>query len=801
MMLSVDENIVRMPVLALRGMVIFPKTTASFDVARKKSANALKAAMDRDQLLFVVTQKDFYTEEPGENELYETGCVVKVKQVLKISDNLIKVLVEGLYRAKRIGLKNDGNCLSADVIKCKSPLVNNREVYIESLLRRIKSRFKKYVSVLNGIAPDIVMTVDSSNNVGFICDYIAFNIPAPFDDKQFVLEQLSPVNRAKVLLELLDKEREISEIDRRINEKTRAAIDENQKQFYLREQIRIINNELYGDDSADEIDEYYLKIQNLSAPEEVKKNLENHVSKLSKMPQGSHEGTVERTYLDTCLELPWDNYTPNFSDVNKAAKILDRDIYGMQKVKERILELLSVYKLAPDIKGQIICLVGPPGVGKTSIGRTIADCMGRKFARISLGGVHDEAEIRGHRKTYIGSMPGKIITAIKNAGSTNPLVLLDEVDKLGSDYKGDPSSALLEVLDPEQNSTFTDHYIEMPFDLSHTLFVATANNINTIPAPLLDRMEIIELSSYTREEKFNIAKLHLVNKQISAHGLKKSQIRITDKAIYGLIDFYTREAGVRRLERMIAALCRKSAKLIASNQKSKVIIKDTDLEEMLGKRRYKPERILENDEVGIINGLAWTGVGGEIMQLEIASLKGSGKVELTGSLGDVMKESAMTAVSFVRANAEKYNIDPDFYKNSDIHIHATESAVPKDGPSAGVTITTGLVSALTGRPVKRDIAMTGEVTLRGRVLPIGGLREKSMAAYTAGIKKVYIPKDNIPDLDEVDEKVKENVEFIPVSFVDEIIDSALVCRDNGEKSEWKIGSELLITSSETALRQ
>jgi len=799
-MLPIEETAVKMPLLALRGLVVFPKTVASFDVARKKSANALKAAMDRDQLLFVVTQKDFYAEEPTENELYEIGCVVKVKQILKVSDNIMKVLVEGLYRAKRITFKNGIQYYIADVLKCEEKPAINREIYKESILRRIKTRFKKYTAVLPGISPDIMMTVENTTDIGFICDYIAFSIPAPFDDKQFVLEQSSVSARAKILLELLDKEREIGEIDRKINERTKAAIDENQKQYYLREQMKIISNELYGDDSADEIDEYYEKIHKLNADDGIKEKLASHVSKLSKMPQGSHEGTVERNYLDTCLELPWNEFSPVLTDINKSAKILDRDIYGMDKVKERILELLSVYKLSPDIKGQIICLVGPPGVGKTSIGKTIAECMGRKFARISLGGVHDEAEIRGHRKTYIGAMPGKIINALKQAGSTNPLILLDEVDKLGNDYKGDPSSALLEVLDPEQNSTFVDHYIEIPFDLSSTVFVATANNLDTIPAPLRDRMEIIELSSYTREEKFNIAKKHLLAKQIARHGLKKTQLRITDDALYGLIDFYTREAGVRKLERTIAALCRKSAKIIAVGEKQRVTIKGADLEMLLGKHKYKPEAILDNDEVGVINGLAWTSVGGEIMQLEVASMKGTGKIELTGSLGDVMKESAKAAISFVRANAEKYNIDPDFYKDRDIHIHATEAAVPKDGPSAGVTITTGLISALTGREVRRDIAMTGEVTVRGRVLPIGGLKEKSMAAYTGGVKTVFIPKANIPDLDEVDLKVKENVEFVPVGYVDEIIEKALIPKEKSEL-EWKMENQVVpATVSRPTLR-
>lgn len=790
-----NETAVRLPLLALRGLVVFPKTVASFDVARKKSSNALKAAMDRDQILFVATQKDFYKEEPDEKDLYEIGTVVRIKQVLKVSDNVIKVLVEGLYRAKRLTFKNGTQYLVADVLKCEEKEITNREVYKESLLRRIKTRFKSYAAVLPNIAPDVLMKVESGSDIGFLCDYIAYNVPAPFDDKQYVLEQTSVSKRAKILLEMLQKEREITEIDRKINEKTRAALDEAQKQYYLREQMKVISTELYGDDSADEIDEYYAKLNKLEAEKEVKDAISIHISKLSKMPQGSHEGTVERNYLDMCLALPWKKSTPVFSDLVKAEKILNRDIYGMQKVKERILELLSVFKLSGEIKGQIICLVGPPGVGKTSIGKTIAECMGRKFARISLGGVHDEAEIRGHRKTYIGAMPGKIINALKQAGSSNPLILLDEVDKLGSDYKGDPSSALLEVLDPEQNGAFVDHYLEIPFDLSKTLFVATANTLDTIPAPLRDRMEIIELSSYTREEKFNIAKIHLVPKQLERHGIKKSQLKITDDAIYGLIDFYTRESGVRKLERSIASLCRKSAKILANGEKKRVTLGAESLEVMLGKRKYKPEVILPQDEVGIINGLAWTAVGGEIMQLEIASMKGTGKTELTGSLGDVMKESARAAVSFVRANAEKYGIDPDFYKEQDIHIHATEAAVPKDGPSAGVTITTGLISALTNRPVKRDVAMTGEVTIRGRVLPIGGLKEKTMAAYTGGVKTVFIPKANLPDLDEVDAKVKEKIEFVPVEYVGEIIDKALLPLETDLKEEWKIGNEVVVSNS------
>ncbi len=767
-------NDAQLPLLALRGVVVFPKTVATFDVARKKSINALKSAMKNNQLIFLVTQKDFFVEEPEKSDLYEIGCVARVKQILKVSDDLSKVLVEGLYRAKLNDFYSTKELLTSSLIPLEDKISNNREIYIETLLRKVKTQFFKFASGVSNITPDIPVKVESSQNLSFLCDFIAFNISAPFDDKQYILEQLSPVKRAKILIELLDKEQQINDIDRKISQKTRISIDQNQKEYYLREQLKVISNELYGDETVDEIDTYHSKVDSLSACDTVKEKLRSHINKLSKMPQGSHEGTVERNYLDTCIELPWDSYTKTFTDIKKASKILERDIYGLEKVKERILELLSVYTLSPDIKGQIICLVGPPGVGKTSIGKTIAECMGRRFSRIALGGVHDEAEIRGHRKTYIAAMPGKIINAIKQAGSSNPLILLDEVDKLGKDYKGDPASALLEVLDPEQNNTFVDHFIEIPYDLSKAVFIATANTLDGIPAPLLDRMEVIDISSYTREEKFNIAKKHLVAKQISRHGLNKNQIKFNDSAIYSLIDFYTREAGVRKLERSIASLCRKSAKLIADGTLQKVVIKDKDVVKMLGNHKYKPEVILPCDEVGIINGLAWTAVGGEIMQLEVSVMDGTGKIELTGSLGEVMKESAKTAISYVRSNAQKYGINPQFYKDKDIHIHATEAAVSKDGPSAGVTMVTAIISALTNTPIKRDVAMTGEVTLRGRVLPIGGLKEKSMAAYRGGVKTVFIPKDNLADLDEVDATVKENVKFIPVSNVEEILKFALV---------------------------
>ena len=762
------------PAMALRGVVAFPDMMLTLDVGRKKSVRALSYAMDKNVPIYLVTQKDIAVEDPNASHLYDMGCLCRVRQVLKMPDGGAKVLVKGLYRARHLNFTDNGSHYVATIEKCEDKPIKNREVYIESLIRRIRNEFERYAGVAQNLPNDIILNVATNENLSNLCDFIAFNIPAPYDDKQYVLEQLNVVTKAKILLELLSKEREVTEIDNRIGQKTRAHIDENQRDYYLKEQMRVISEELYGDDTPGEIDEYHEKTEQLNASDKIKEKIHIEINKLSKMPQGAHEGTVSRAYIETCLALPWNKCDNAAVDIKKAEKILDRDFYGMKKVKERILEMLSVYALSPESKGNILCLYGPPGVGKTSIGKTIAECMGRKYQRISLGGMHDEAEIRGHRKTYIGAMTGKILTAIKNAGTSNPLILLDEVDKLGSDYKGDPSSALLEVLDPEQNCNFTDNFLEIPYDLSKVVFVTTANSLDTIPAPLLDRMEVVSLDGYTREEKFNIAKRHIVPREIASHGLTTKNCHFADNALYGIIDFYTREAGVRKLQRTVGSLCGKAAKQIADGSADKVTIKGSDLETMIGHKKYRPEMILPHDEVGTINGLAWTQVGGEIMQMEVAVLEGSGKTVLTGNLGEVMKESAEAAITFVRANAAKYGIDIEFYKTKDIHIHATESAVPKDGPSAGVTITTALISALTGRAVRRDIAMTGEVSIRGRVLAIGGLKEKAMAAYRGGVKRVFIPSDNIPDIDEVDEKVRENIEFIPVQYVSEIIDRALL---------------------------
>lgn len=773
MQISQITRPIKLPTVALRGLVAFPGMPIHFEAGRKSTINALSAAMDKDQLVFLVAQKDMRDEDPERTDLYNIGCVARIRQFLKITDKSIKVIAEGIYRAEIVNFSKNTAFSISELKRLDDIYVKKSDNFNEAILRKVKDEFEKYSSLLHGgISNDILINSAESEDISELCDFIASNIPAPYDDKQFILEQTNPYTRAKMLLKLLAKESSLLKIDNKISEAVKLQIDDNQREYYLKEQIKAINEELYGD--TDDVEEYIDKINKLNLKTEIKEKLLNEVNKLSKIPQGSQESAVVRNYLDECLALPWNKFTPVKNDIKRSAKILERDFHSMKRVKERILEMLSVYSLVDDINGQILCLYGPPGVGKTSIAKTIAECMGRNYARISLGGVGDEAEIRGHRKTYVGAMPGKIISALKQAKSSNALILLDEIDKLCADYKGDPASALLEVLDSEQNDSFTDHYIDLPFDLSKTVFITTANSLDTIPAPLRDRLEIIELSSYTREEKFNIAKKHLIKKQLQRHGLTASKCKITDSAVYSLIDFYTREAGVRNLERKIASLCRKAAKEIVENNITTIKINDEKVKEMLGRHKYRPEVIPDENEVGLINGLAWTAVGGEIMQIEVSAVPGTGKLELTGSLGDVMKESAHAALTFVRSRADKYGIDPTFYKNKDIHIHATESAIPKDGPSAGVTMTTALISALTERPIRRDIAMTGEISIRGRVLPIGGLREKSIAAYRGGVKTVFIPKDNLADLEDIDDIVKENLEFIPVAFEDEIIDKALI---------------------------
>ena len=764
------------PMLALRGLVLFPNMVLHFDVGREKSILALNEVMTKSRKLFLVAQKDIRDDDPTPAQLYQVGVVAEVRQIIKTQSDNLRVLVEGLYRAKIVEMSSEDPFFEAVVEQV--PLKRGRilkTALSDALMRTVKDLFEEYCYLTPKMPKELMTNVLMTEDPVYLAEYIAGNIPLKVDDKQKILEESSPVKRLEILAKALETENEILSLEHDIHDRVRDQIDKNQREYYLREQLKAISSELgEGENTVDEVDEYQKRITALKLDAESEEKLLKEAERLLKMPSNSHEAGVIRGYLDTVLALPWNKYTKDKIDIAKARKLLDKEHYGMAKVKERILEMLAVRKLAPDIKGQIICLVGPPGVGKTSIARSIAKSMGRKYVRMSLGGVRDESDIRGHRKTYIGSMPGRIITSIKQAGSANPLLLLDEVDKLGNDFRGDPSSALLEVLDSEQNYAFRDHFIEIPFDLSQVLFIATANDLDAIPGPLADRMEVIRLSSYTREEKFHIAKEHLLPKQLARHGLKPKQLKIEDDTIYALVDFYTREAGVRTLERNIASLCRKAAKQLVENNSTRIVIAAADLESYLGPKKYHDDFLLKEDQVGITNGLAWTSVGGEMLQVEAAVMEGSGKNLFTGSLGDVMKESVSAAITFIRSRAEQYGVDKDFYKTKDIHIHFPEGAVPKDGPSAGITTCTALVSALSGRPVRHDVAMTGEITLRGRVLPIGGLREKTMAAYKNGIKTVIIPEANRPDLADIDPVVAAAIEFIPVSDMDAVLSVALV---------------------------
>lgn len=763
-----------MPMLPLRGLVMFPNMVLHFDVGRDKSIEALNEVMAKNRKIYLVAQKDVRDDDPDHDKMYHIGVVAEVKQIIKATGSHLRVLVEGLYRAKTLRIVEEEPFLMAEIVELplKKSRANERDM-CNALLRTVKDLFETYCYLSPKMPKEIVLNTISSDDPVYVAEYITSNLPIRIEDKQAVLAHSSVAGRLELLAGFLESENSILELEHNIYDKVKEQIDKNQREYYLREQQKIISSEL-GEDNETDLDNYLHRIFSLHLGDEAEEKLMNEAHRLSKLPSNSHEGGVIRAYLDACLELPWHKTTKDKIDLAKAEKLLNKEHYGMDKIKDRILELLAVRYLAPDIKGQIICLVGPPGVGKTSIARSIAKSMGRKYVRLSLGGVRDESDIRGHRKTYVGAMPGRIINAIKLAGTKNPLMLLDEVDKLGNDFRGDPSSALLEVLDSEQNMAFRDHYIEIPFDLSEVLFIATANNIGNIPQPLLDRMEVINLTSYTREEKFNIAKKHLAAKQLKKHGLTAKNLKIEDSALYGLIDYYTRESGVRRLEREIGSLCRKSARKIVSEGIDKLTINGDNLEDFLGPKKYRPDVLHLSDEVGVVNGLAWTSVGGEMLEVEVAVMEGTGKLELTGSLGDVMKESAKAAISYIRANADTYGIDRNFYKDKDIHIHVPEGAVPKDGPSAGVTICTALVSALTGIPVRRDVAMTGEISLRGRVMAIGGLKEKTMAAYRIGVKTILIPKDNVSDLFEVDPVVKEAIHFIPAEKIDTVLRTALV---------------------------
>ncbi|HCJ60298.1 MAG TPA: endopeptidase La [Faecalibacterium sp.] len=781
--IKVERKKLHLPTIALRGLVVFPNNLVHFEVGREKSIAAVEWAMANNSNVFLVAQKSMDTTEPQQADLFSYGVVAEVKQVLRVSGDLVKVLVEGKYRAKLSALDASGDFLLSEVRP--APVRAGKAddaVETEALLRALKAGFDEYLGMNPRLGKDVVFAIVSSDDPAFLSEYMPANLLFRYEDKQAVMDEGTLNGRLKKLIEMLRRECQVMKIEKEIAEKVNESMDKNQRDYYLHEQLHIISDELgEGDDTHAEADEYRRRITGLHLAEDSEKKLLKEVDRLSKMQGSNQEATVIRTYLDTCLDLPWNTFTVDDLDISRAQQILDRDHYGLKKVKDRILETLAVRKLAPDVKAQIICLVGPPGVGKTSIARSIAESLGRKYVRISLGGVRDEAEIRGHRRTYIGAMPGKIITAMISAKSANPLMLLDEIDKLAGDFRGDPAAALLEALDPEQNSTFNDHFIDIPFDLSHVLFITTANDLGSIPGPLRDRMDVIELPSYTRVEKYNIARKHLLPKQLKACGLT-GKVTLSQSALYGIIDGYTREAGVRNLERTITSVLRKCARKIAAGEVESVSVTGTMLEQLLGPRFVKPDFLNRTNAVGIANGLAWTSVGGETLPIEVQVMdNGSGKITVTGSLGDVMKESAQLAVTWVRVHAAEYGIDPEKLKKCDLHIHAPEGAVPKDGPSAGVTLTTALVSCLSGIPVRGDVAMTGEITLHGNVLPIGGLREKSMAAYREGMKTVLIPKDNEPDLYEVDDEVKKNLTFLPMQSLTQVLNAALL-KPNAAKS-------------------
>ena len=771
------ENLISIPVLALRGLVLFPDMTLHFDVGRPASIAALKYALSQNENIFLVTQRDINEEEPMLTGLYTMGVIAKVKQVLRVSESgkTLRVIVEGVKRASICELVSLKPFLRGLIKEREDIAVSANTVeYEKALVRKVKELFGNYCDISTKTSQDIFAEIMTEPEAGRLADKIAGNVFMPVEEKQRILNELSPLRRLEMLSVTLSQEIELLLLEDEINARVQDQMDKNQRDYYLREQLKAIYDELgEGEDVPEEVDKYSALIRSSKMPEDAKNKLLGECRRLGKMSSGSPDANVIRSYLDKCLALPWGIYTKDNLKLSAARKQLDKDHYGLKEVKERIVETLAARILSPDIKGQIICLAGPPGVGKTSVARSVAKAVNKNYVRISLGGVRDEAEIRGHRRTYIGAIPGRIINAMIDAKSSNPLVLLDEIDKLGGDFKGDPAAALLEVLDSEQNNTFCDHFIELPFDLSKVLFITTANDKYAIPEPLRDRMEIIDLSSYTHEEKFNIAKKHLVPKQLKEHNIDKKQLKITDKAIRLIIDGYTKEAGVRQLERLIAKICRKSAVKFVDGETEIITVTEKNLADFLGQVKFRPDEISIKDEVGLVNGLAWTSVGGEMLRIEVSVLEGTGKLELTGSLGDVMKESAKTAVSLVRSRAEQFGIDTDFYKTKDIHIHVPEGAVPKDGPSAGITMTTALTSALSNIAVRGNVAMTGEITLRGRVLPIGGLKEKSMAAYRQGMTKVIIPWDNASDLEEIDEAVKEKIKFIPVKTIDEVFAVAL----------------------------
>lgn len=765
----------KLPMIALRGLTMFPDVILTFDVEREPSLRALEMSVIGNRDIFLVAQKNVAVDVPEEKDMYSVGVVCRVKQQIRQPQSSIRrVTVEGLYRARAEHMVLTGRAYTADVTPLPDKEERVSEDRIVALVRSCFSMYHDYLSENPEAMTEQLISVLSVNEPGGIANHIAHNVNLNYDEKQSLLEELYPSRRLVRLGKILRRELNILQLERELADATQEQMNQNQREYYLREEMKIIQAELGEDGQTDDIGEYRRKISALAAPDEIKEKLNKELSRLMKQPFGSSEAAVLRGYLDTCLELPWGKKTTETIDLEKARKLLDDEHFGLEKVKDRVIEYLAVKKLSQNIKGGLICLVGPPGTGKTSIAMSIAKAVNRKLVRVSLGGVHDEAEIRGHRKTYIGSMPGRIINGIIQAKSCNPLMVLDEIDKLGSDYRGDPSAALLEALDGEQNSTFRDNFLEIPFDLSEVFFITTANTLDTIPRALLDRMEIIQLASYTDEEKLQIAKRHLLPKQRKKHGLRANQLRVSDEALREIIRSYTRESGVRTLEREIARLCRRAACDIAEEKCKGVSVKAGGLEPLMGPAKFKPEQLRVRDEVGLVRGLAYTSVGGEVLDVEVAVVDGSGRLELTGNLGDVMKESARAAMTYIRSRAGVLGIEHDFYKTKDIHIHFPEGAVPKDGPSAGITVTIALISALTGAPVRHDVAMTGEITLRGRVLPIGGLREKTMAAMRAGVKTVIIPADNEADLENIDQTVRRALEFVQTDHVDKVLDVALI---------------------------
>ena len=768
---------IQVPLLPLRGIIIFPTMVVHLDVGREKSIHALEQAMMDDALIFLTTQKEITIDDPEEDDIYEMGTLSKVKQMLKLPNGTFRVLVEGIVRGKIEKYLTTDEFFSVEITPFKDS--EEKDLEDEALMRTALDLFEQYLKMSKKISAEAFATVQDIDEPGRLADILTSYLPLKLKEKQEILETIDIKKRLSRVVEILNNEKEVLLLERKIDQRVRRSIERTQKEYYLREQMKAIQKELGEKDGKDgEIEELREKIKAAKMPEHVEKAALKELDRYEKVPAASAESSVIRTYLDWLIALPWTKETKDDLDINKAKRILDEDHYGLEKVKERVLEYLAVQKLTNSLKGPILCLVGPPGVGKTSLAKSIARSLNRKFIRVSLGGVRDESEIRGHRRTYVGAMPGRIIQGMRRAGTINPVFLLDEIDKLSGDFRGDPASALLEVLDPEQNKNFSDHYIEEPYDLSKVMFIATANNLATIPEPLRDRMEIITISGYTEYEKLHIARDYLIEKQIKQHGLTKQQLQIRDQALIDIIRYYTREAGVRSLERQIAAICRKTARIITSGEKKRVIVTEKNLEEFLGKWKFRYGMMEQEDQVGVATGLAYTPYGGDTLQIEVALAPGKGKLVLTGKLGDVMKESAQAALSYVRSSAEKLGIDSDFYEKYDIHIHVPEGAVPKDGPSAGITITTALVSALTGKPVRKEIGMTGEVTLRGRVLAIGGLKEKTLSAHRAGLTKIIFPKDNEKDLDDIPESVRDQLTLIPVSHVDEVLNEALVGGQN-----------------------